>query len=791
MAPTNQPGRSAGAQRGAGSRPATRAASASKRLIDYPRAGKGGIHRWLPSWRLVLGSVLVLGFLVLGLLVAAYATEKIPKASDLAQAQTTTVYYANNADGSPGPAMGTFATQDRQILDPKVIPQTTKDAVVASEDSSFYQNSGVDPVGIARALVNNLRGGAQQGASTITEQYVENYYSSKKTKSYVGKLKEALLAVKISQSEDKDRVLGTYLNTIYFGRSAYGIQAAAQAYFGVDAKNLTVTQSALLAGIIPSPSNWDPAVGPAMAKQRWTRVLDRMVKDGKLKAADRATQVFPPTIAVVKSDTYRGPQGYLLKLVRDELIANHFKDSDIDQRGLSIVTTIQKPLQDAAVASVDALRSGKLSHGSKPDPNMKVAVISIDPKDGGIVALYGGPDYVTSPRNAVTQDEAQAGSTFKPFALVAGLENGISLDKTYSGASPQTLKGWDSASHQVKNFGSGRGENFGQIDLVEATAQSVNTVYAQLNLEVTPAKTVDVAKRAGGFARTNLTANPANVLGTDPVHPIDMADAYATFAAQGYHSTPFIVRTATYLDGSGVAYQGDGKRQQVFKPNVMADATYAMTQVVQDPLGTGAKWIKPLGRPIAGKTGTSTDNKSAWFVGYTPQIATAVAFYQPSVAPAVGQDTITHWGGEPQITGGTWPSAMWASYMKQAFKLPQYSPVMQFPKRSYANRALVTAKSTPVASATAVPTATATSAAPTAATVPGGLVGSTQGDAEAAIVNAGLKAGVTSAVSATVPKGRVVSASPAAGASVVPGSTVAIVVSLGTGATPVPASTTP
>lgn len=781
MARTNQPGRSAGAQRGAGPRPTTRAASGSKRLIDYPRAGKGGIRRWLPSWRLVLGSVLVLGFLGLGLLVAAYVSETIPPASALAQAQTTTVYYANNADGSAGPVMGTFATQERQILDAKVIPQTVKDAVVASEDSSFYQNSGVDPVGIGRALMNNLRGGARQGASTITEQYVENYYSKQKAKSYVGKLKEALLAVKISQTAGKDEVLSSYLNTIYFGRSAYGIQAAAKAYFGVDAKDLTVTQGALLAGIIPSPSGWDPAISPAMAKQRWARVLDRMVKGGTLKAADRATEVFPPTIPVVKSDTYKGPQGYLLKMVRDELLANHFKDSDIDTKGLSIVTTIQKPLQDAAVASVDALRSGKISHGSKPDPNMKVAVTSIDPKDGAIVALYGGADYLAVPmqQNAVTQDAAQAGSTFKPFALVAGLENGISLDKTYSGASPQTLKGWGGGS--VKNFGSGRGENFGQIDLVQATAQSVNTVYAQLNIEVTPAKTVAVAHLAGVSMHTTLTPNPADVLGTDAVHPLDIADAYATFAAQGYHSTPFIVRTATYLDGSGVAYEGDGHRTQVFKPGVMADATYAMTQVVQ--VGTGAKWIKPLGRPIAGKTGTSTDNKSAWFVGYTPQIATAVAFYQPTVGKP-GQDTITHWGGEPQITGGTWPAAMWASYMKQAFKLPQYSPVLQFPKRANVNRALVTATSTPVASATAVPTATATTAAPTVATVPSGLVGSTQADAEAAIVNAGLKSGVTSAVSATVPKGRVISASPAAGASVAPGSTVAISVSLGTVAPP-------
>lgn len=776
MVGANQRDRSAGARRGAGRAATTHASSGGGadegRLLDYPRAGKAGVRRWLPSWRLVLGSGLTLGFLLLGLVVAAYATTTVPKPSEFAQAQTTTVRYANNDDGSPGPVMGTFATQKRQIVDAATLPKTVGHAVVASEDSSFYENSGVDPVGIVRALVNNLRGGATQGASTITQQYVERYYSDKTTTDYVGKFREALMAVKISQSQDKDVVLGNYLNTIYFGRSTYGIQAAARAYFDVDAKDLTVTQGALLAGIIPSPGNWDPVVNPKKAEQRWGRVLDRMVAGGWLTAADRKAQVFPPTIPVATSQTYAGPQGYLLNMVRREL-QTKITDAQIDTVGLTVVTTIQQPVQAAAEQAVASLRDGTLA-GEAPNAAMKVGLTSIDPADGAIVALYGGPDYITQARNAVTQDAAQAGSTFKPFALVAALENGVSLSKTYSGTSPMKVKGWDAGS--VRNFNN---EKFGTIDLVKATAQSVNTVFAQLNVEIGPDKTAEVAKRAG--VGSPVGTNPANVLGTDTVRPIDMADAFATFAAQGYHSKPFIVREATYLKDGAVAYRGAGAREQVFQAGVMADVTFAMTRVVQE--GSGKKWVKPLGRPIAGKTGTSSDNKSAWFVGYTPQLATAVAFYQPTAPagepPVVGQDTITPFGkGVKEITGGTWPAALWAAYMKPVLALPKYATVVQFPKVANVNQKKATSTPVPTTSAPLPPTETP-SAAPTEATVPAGLVGMTQADAEAAIVNAGLKAGVTEAVDATVPKGRVISATPAAGASVVPGSTVAIVVSWG------------
>ena len=236
----------------------------------------------------MLSSTTGLIFLVLGLGVAAYAKIQVPDPNAAVSAQSTKVYFASE-DGSSdrGALMGTYPGIKRQIIDYSTLPKYVGQAVVASEDQSFFTNSGVDPRGIVRAFVNNVTGGARQGASTLTEQYVENYYMGA-THDYVGKAKEALLAIKISRNETKDQILGRYLNTIYFGRGAYGIQAAAEAYFGVDAKSLTVSQAAMLAGIIPSPSNWDPAVSPDKAQARWSRTLDFMVSGGWLKAADRA-----------------------------------------------------------------------------------------------------------------------------------------------------------------------------------------------------------------------------------------------------------------------------------------------------------------------------------------------------------------------------------------------------------------------------------------------------------------------------------------------------------------------
>src|SRR3954447_1067355 len=351
-----------------------------KKFFDYPRTGFHGLHRWLPSWRVVVGTFLGVAFLGAGSVVAAYAFTDIPdKSADDVTAQTSTVYFAPNDDGSPGAVMGTFSTQKRTLVKIETLPEYVGQATAAAEDKSFYSSkSGVSITGMGRALINNLKGGPTEGGSTLTQQYVERYYVGSTTTDYVGKAKETLLAIKIAQTQKKPEIMDRYLNSIYYGRDSYGIQAAAQSYFGVDAAALTVEQAALLAGIIPSPNNWDPAVAPAKAEARWNIVLDSMVEEGWVTLEARAAMVFPPTIVPVESNTWAGTNGYLLEMVVKELADQPYKlDRDeLNRGGYSIVTTIKQPMQDNAVAQVNAFMAGGLEgqRGLAPDPHVRASL---------------------------------------------------------------------------------------------------------------------------------------------------------------------------------------------------------------------------------------------------------------------------------------------------------------------------------------------------------------------------------------------------------------------------------
>jgi len=625
---------------------------AKKRFWNYPRRGKGPVRRWLPSWRFVLACVLGVFALGAGAFLYLYATTDVPDAQDIALAESSTIYFA---DGET--EMGTFAEVNRTIIDTTELPVYVGQAVVASEDRRFYSNSGVDPIALARAMWNNVRGNPTQGGSTLTQQYVERYYTGQ-TSGYADKVREVMLALKIDRTQSKEEILGNYLNTIYFGRGAYGIEAASQAYFGKPATELTVSESALLAGVIPSPSNWDPAVDPEQAELRWNRTLDYMVDGGYLTQAERDSQEFPETVEPDTSDSLGGTNGYLLDMVRTELQdKGELSEADIDGGGLDIVTTIDADLQEYAVAAAEDI----------PDdaaPNLKVALVSMDPTTGAIVALYGGPDFVSEPRNRVTQDVAQGGSTFKPFTLIAALQDDVSLKTRFPSYSPMELDGGP-----VSNFDS---IDRGNIDLVEATENSVNTVYVQLNEAIGPEKTVETAVQLGlPEDTTGLEANPRNVLGSASPHPLDMVTAYSTIADGGERHESFIVVSATNPAGD-VVYSGERPGDQVVDPDVIADATYAMQHVVESGTGVTASQI---GRPAAGKTGSSQDYRSAWFVGFVPQLTTAVALYQPGEDGT--EEVITPFGGANPVAGGTWPTTIWTEFMTQAVA---DLPVEDFPE---------------------------------------------------------------------------------------------------------------
>lgn len=593
----------------------------------------------------------------LALFLWMYATTEIPQPDKIAMAEKTKVFYA---DGKT--EIGSYAEQNREIIDCKILPQYVSKAIVASENRSFYEDKGIDFKGIARALINNITRGTRQGGSTITQQYAERYYLGE-TKSYLGKLHEAVLALKIAQQQDKNTVLCNYMNTIYLGRGAYGIQAAAKAYFGTDAKNLTLNQAALLAGIIPAPSSWDPNVGPQEASIRYKRVLRIMKEDGYINA-DQASKAIrdgvPKTIKQTSRNVYAGPRGYLLDMVRRELTERGtFTKEDLDTGGYRIITTIDKAKQDAMfnVASPTAGGNGIVPQG------LQIGGISINAKNGSIIAMYAGDDYLTKPLNNATQALYEPGSTMKPFALMAAIQAGTSLSTLFNGNSPQKFVGIEKP---VSNFAN---TNYGMIDLYRATAHSVNTTYMALQEKLGAPAVAQVAVKAGMNPKRINGRNPFTVLGNDSVHVSEIARAYATFANQGKLPNLHIVASVKNSDNKEF-YRAPTEGKQVFSANDAALAAKAMLGTVQYGTATQARY---LGRPIAGKSGTANDQTAGSFVGFTPSVVTVFAMWYPNAQ------------GNPQVVpsfrgysgGSDYPVNLFTKYMRQALA---NTPIEKFPE---------------------------------------------------------------------------------------------------------------
>ncbi len=655
------------------------------RFIDYPRAGRRGWTRWIPSWRVFVSLFLLGVALLTGTFLVLYSRTELPSQTNAdALFQTTIVYASDNKT-----EIGRFEAQNRIWVPLNKIPPVVQHAVLSAEDRTFYTNQGISVTSVVRAALNNLRGGATQGGSTITQQYVKNAYSSVSDRSYTRKLHEFFVSLKAARELDKDQILERYLNIIYFGRGCYGVEAASQCYFHKDVAKLTPSEAAYLAGIINGPELYDSGTAyyTAAAKARWTYVLDGMVTEGWLPPAQRQAQRFPkiqPKSQAASAKSGLGSQQqYVMQMVQDEAAQMGISASDLQQKGYRIYTTFDRNLVKDAQKSVTNVL------GSRKDwpTGTQVAIATIDVKTGAVVSIYGGDGK--RDRNAVTQDTAQAGSTFKPFALVAGLEGkrsdgdctakapddtSLSLTSRFDGRSPQTFE----HGYKVSNFSN---EQFGNIDLVTATENSVNTVFVGLNDKVGPDHTKDVAICAGYPARTqDLQAIQSNVLGTSSPHPIDVARAFATFAAQGVRHDTFVISKVVSAQTGAVIKQHntDAGAKQVFDSGVMADATYAMQQVVKH--GT-ATVVSRLDRPVAGKTGTITDNKAAWFAGYTPQYATVVAMYRIGKAPTYKQLKLQPFAGSgPEVTGGTLPARVWTDYMGEVL---DGVPVADFPKPSY------------------------------------------------------------------------------------------------------------
>lgn len=603
---------------------------------------KGKSKHLILKWVLgIIGALLALG---IGAFAYLYATTEIPQPESIAVAENTTVYYA---DGTT--PIGTFSEQNREIIDCSVLPDYVGQAVVASEDRSFYTNRGIDLVGIARAFWNNLTTGSRQGGSTITQQYAERYYLGETT-SYLGKAREAILALKIAQAQDKDQVLCNYMNTIYLGRGTYGIQAAAKAYFGKEAKDLTIAEAAMLAGIIPSPSSWDPAVDPEQAQARFTRVLRIMQEDGYITAQEQQEAQFPQTIEYTQQNSYQGANGYLLQMVRDELTGSGtFSAEQLDTGGYAIVTTIDKSKQDLMYSVVSPAQNGM--QGVIPD-GMEFGAISVNAKNGSIISVYAGEDYLSKQLNQATQSVYEIGSTMKPMALLGAIQEGVNLDTVFNGNSPRKF---DGIADPVGNFGN---MSYGNVNLYTATAQSLNTVYMDVQAKLGTQRIAEIAKEAGAESDALDGTNPFTVLGNNALTTKDVARMYATIANQGNRPNIHIVSSVKNTDGEDI-YKAPTETTQVFDANDTALVTKAMTGTVQNGTATEALAV---GHNLAMKTGTANDSYAASAVGFTPSVVSVFAMWYPDAngnpqeVPAFGG-----WSG-----GSDYPVHLFTQYMTQA-----------------------------------------------------------------------------------------------------------------------------
>lgn len=639
-----------------------------------------GIFKWIGIVALVLA---VIGA---GAFAFIYANTKVPDPNKDFQTNVSTVFFNDGQE-----PISTFFVHNRVSIPFEEMPENVKQAIVAAENESFWDDPGISIPGLARAVQTALTPGMDTvGGSTITQQYVKVLYLSQ-DKTLTRKLNEIIIALKVGQDVSKEKILEGYLNTVYFGRGAYGIQTAAQAYFSKDAKDLDDQQAIALSAIINAPNHLDPARGEAQRKdllERYQYTINQMVKVGYMTEARKAEiyQTLPDFPNLTSQNRLGGPNGYLVNKVKDELKGAGFTDAQIEGGGLRIITTIDKRLQDAAItASANmAERIAKASRTNKDPLWYHPALASIDTETGAILAMYNGPDAVT---DAIPWAERPrpTGSTFKPWALVAGLRDGATLNTRFNGANKLKVNG-----KEVSNAGGG---NYGSISLQDMTTKSVNTAYVDMvqQMKDGPAKVAKAAIDVGAVSEVADKDLQATIpLGYSEVSPLNAARGLATLVNGGKRSNTHLVAEVQDIKGQ-VIYKPTIAQDQTVEPDIAQNAVFALTKVVED--GT-ARNVRGLGYAVAGKTGTYYDGqtRATWFIGATKQISTAVVL--------TGGDGFADLGGN--VYGSTYTAPGWLEYMKVAMdgkeKVAFPGPTRMSESGKFSARPVPTASAAPATS---------------------------------------------------------------------------------------------
>ena len=676
-----------------------------RRIIDYPRAGKYGWARWVPSWKLVTGTFIGFCGSMMAVAGIAYAMVGVPDVAAAAKAQNNVYYWSNGK-----PMVSTGGETNRQNIKYEQIPKEMRYAVMSAENKKFETDKGIDPVGIGRALFNMAKGGETQGGSTITQQYVKNAMLNDQSQTASRKFKELLVSIKVGRSEPKEKVMAGYLNTAYYGRSSYGLQAAARSYFGKDATDLDASECALLAAVLKGATYYDPAgqtaIDPAATREantkratdRWGWILTEMVKDGHLSATERAKYTELPKLQNPRSSSELGGQiGYLVDLAKGYVVNNtDITEEKLRQGGYEIHTTFDKKKVDDLEKAVKKVRKENLNEKLRPktDTHVQFGGASVNPEDGAIEAIYGGEDATEHFTNNADETGAAVGSTFKPFVLAAAMQDGkrnpelgesqaqdertkVSPDSFYSGKNKLKIKEyngdvwkndkgeeWLQTNDDDASYGSPPSY---RIDLREAMKVSANSAFVQLGMDVGLDKVKKAAENAG-LRPNSLTGTtfPSFSIGISDPSAIRMAGSYATFATSGQQNDPFSVKEVKY-EGDMV-FKHQSRPKEAFTKKVADNVTDVLKTVVDEGTGSSAQLE---GREVAGKTGTTDGNKSAWFVGYTQQLSTAISMYRMDDNETKKSRPFLEMygtGGKKTIHGASFPAEIWHDYMEQALK---------------------------------------------------------------------------------------------------------------------------
>lgn len=611
--------------------------------------------------------LVLLGFLTAaGVALATYVAVQVPPPQTSAVAQENTYFYS---DGTVLAREGRMARQNVRLA---IVPMGVRRAILAAEDRTFYSGGPINITSTLRGAWNTATGKGRQSGSTITQQYVKNYYLSQEQSS-IRKLKEMAIAIKLRNVKSRDEILEGYLNVSYFGRRAYGIKAASHAYYGKDVSRLSVAEGAYLAALLNAPSVSDVSSSPHSRERvlrRWNYVLDGMVSEGWLDPVSRAAILFPEPRDADPMTGLSGQRGYLVEAAKDYIFSHGFADREsFAAGGYQVWTTIDRKRQEALVEAVEDQVIRKLDPDKRPqDRLVRVGGASIEPSTGRLVSLYGGIDYTKQYVNNATRRDYSPGSLFKPLVFAAAVDSGA---RTQSGSAITANTIYDGTSRIPVWTGDGyytpeNNDNisYGLVSAREAMEKSVNSVYVQMAVDVGPAKIREMAVNMGiPEDAEGLVSGPALALGVTQVSVVDMASVYATLARRGETHAWTIIEKITKGDDEAV-----GLPERDVKRVMSAEAADATTELLAAVIASGTgKAAGSIERPAAGKTGTAEGNHAAWFAGYTRELSTTIAVMGQD--PDAGQPkSLHHVMGREKIHGGDHPALTWAAYMKKTLQ---------------------------------------------------------------------------------------------------------------------------